>query len=294
MSKSPHSRRFLAVLALAAALFAACAVAPPAGPGGEFSFLEGGGSLYLAADLPGARPILEAAFLPGLSGGEALLDRTRRVLAAFYGPAAERGFRLAAWGSYPRSRAGLGLSLSSRWVRDRSPSGRAYWRSPAEGLSLYLDSRLLLLSGGGEAGPFPLGQGARPPEALAALSAGAVLSGWAPEPGDAINGFLSRLGLPLHAPLDLIVFALYPAPPEQRFTAALLLETPGSAEAAGLASLLGVLRNWLPPAAALGELAFLPALLAQAPEQRENTLLLRSAPLRAGDIALLFSMISLH
>ncbi|MDR3159979.1 MAG: hypothetical protein LBU28_00010 [Spirochaetaceae bacterium] len=299
----------------------------PQGAAGEFAALAPGALAYIAVDVRRSRPILDRLSLGGFSGRQAadLLDKTDSAAAAVYPPFSPRTFLIAARGSYPAFRAALSFALSSAWKRTRSPEGGFYWRSSLQGLSVALDKRRAFVSDGD---PFTLPPGAEAPEPYGALRRGALLAGWSDYGGTSLNQFLASLGLPLRFPADRIIFAVHEFPAGGEpwgYQAALRIETPSVSHAKGLTALFSLARIFLarlPPEAGEGPpgqeapsdrplgledplglagalamedlMGLAEALFANSPVQDGPALLVRTGPLDAAGIALLFSMLSLY
>lgn len=288
----PAPLLLIAVLALAS-----CASAPktPAGSGGAFASLDAGAAVYLWADIPAARPILDKSQFAGFDGRRSadLLDRTSAAAAAIYPPETGRRFMAAAWGRYPSFWAGMSFAFSPSWKRRRSASGGRYWYSARENLGVYLSARGALVSDGD---PFPQGRGPEIPPALEGMREGAVFAGWIPDAAEPLKRFTAKLDLPIEIPADQLIFALYPAPEEGSYQAALRLETPSATEARALGSMIGMIRLFLPlldsDAGSPGALAS--ALFANPPEVEGAALILTSAVLESGGVALLFNMFSIY
>jgi hypothetical protein len=286
-------------------LLASCAsvpkiVAEAEDAGGGFAFLDPGGLVYLTLDAPHSRPILDLVSIGGLGGGQMAraLDMTDMVAAAFYPPEDGREFLLAARGCYPSSRLRFSLGLSSSWKKTRSEAGGRYWRSERDKLSVYVDPRYVLISGGD---PFPRTGGAGAPKAFGEIGEGAVLAGWVPDAEPLIGRFLSGMQIPLLIPANLLVFGIYPAEgdaanPGSRFFVRLRLELPSPGHAGALASMISLIRSYIVNPDLAGEEGFslAPLLFANAPVQDDSSVILSTALMDAGEIALLFNMFPVY
>ncbi|MDR2516347.1 MAG: hypothetical protein LBC88_03075 [Spirochaetaceae bacterium] len=313
--RAARPARYKAAGVICAALFfAACATAPRlTETGGDFDLLDGGGRIYFVADVPLARPILDHAGFSGLFGADTaeLLDRTRRASVALYDDAPgkpgddsgaasiSRRFHLAARGSYPASRAGIGLGLSAAWRQEKSRAGGTYWRSGA-GLGLYLTARTALVS---DADPLFRAAAPERPPALEDLVPGAAVAGWIRDPAAYFDGLMRALGIPVHVPAETLVFALYPVEDaagnsegeSARYHAVIRLETPAPAQARALTFILNTARSYAAGLPRSGDriIAFALAVISSPPELDGNALVLRIPPLDAETIALLFRLFSL-
>jgi hypothetical protein len=262
----------------------------------SFTALDSGGLVYLWADISGARPILDQSQFAGFNGKRTadLLDRTAFVAAAVYPPETGKRFMVSAQGRYPSFWAGMSFAFSLSWKKRRSETGGRYWYSARENLSVFLNPRDALVSDGD---PFSQGSGPELPAVFGDMSPGAVLAGWITSVAEPLNRFIAKLNIPIQIPADQAVFALYPAE-EGKYEAALRLETPTVSQSQALASMLSMLRVFLPPdssgADPASPLALLAALLANPPAVEGTALILRSRALESGSIALLFNAFSLY
>jgi hypothetical protein len=268
--------------------------------GGGFAFLDPGGLVYLTLDVPGSRPVLDRVSLGEIRMNRAAqaLDMTDTAAAAIYPPQDGRGFLLAAQGRYPSSRLRFFLGVSSSWKKTRSETGGQYWRSEEDNLSVYVEPRYALISGGD---PFPRAGGVAAPPRFRELREGAVLAGWVPNAGPLIDRFLYGMQIPLSIPADLLIFGVYAATmdsgdPSSHFFARIRLELPSASHAGALVSMISLLRSYIisQDLAEEGGLSLVPFLFANAPVQDDSSLILRTAVMDAERIALLFNMFSLY
>jgi hypothetical protein len=282
-----------------------CAGGPRPGTGegrGEFDALAPGGQVYFYADISRVRPVLELVSLKGVSGKQVaeILDRTVSAVGAFYPPGSPRRFLFESRGGYPVGRGKFSLAFSSAWKKTRSPAGKSYYYSPGYGFSLVLERNRALLS---DQDPYAGAGGVTPPGRLAELREGAALAGWMENPGVPVNGFLAGLGIPLQVPADRLLFAVYEEETEnvavenRRYAASVLVETPSATQARALAALVSMARMVISgarPSDAGGLMAVAIALFANPPDLEEHELIIRTGPLDAGEIALLFSRFSVY
>jgi len=141
---SCHSRNSLNHwLILFAITFLSCQSAPktpdmfPDDAG--FIPLEPGARIYMVTDVQNARPILNNLNFININNEQfqQMLDQTRFATAAVYQTDNLRGYRLAAWGNYPVSRAKMALGASKDWQKQRSSiAADDYWYSANGGLSI--------------------------------------------------------------------------------------------------------------------------------------------------------------
>jgi hypothetical protein len=163
--------------------------------------------------------------------------------------------------------------------------------------------------------PFSAAPGPEAPVALAELRRGAVLAGWVPDAAgygaELLTRTLSRFAgggkIPLQIPAEQLVFGVYKTVDqgetgEPVFEARLRVETPSVSHARALASILSMLRLFMAgggagdgsPGGESPLAVFGAALLSGPPVQDGSALVLRAPGLKAGDIALLFTMFSLY
>jgi hypothetical protein len=289
---------FLAVSAIL--LFVSCASLPgiedPA-PEDDFALLPPGASLYLYAEIAGARPILELLSIGGISGADIpeILDRTDSLTAAFYPEGAGRRFLAAGRGRYPVFRTGLSLSMSSAWKKRRSETGGRYWYSAGYKLAAAIGKERALLS---DTDPLVSSPGSRSPAGFEAFRGGAVLAGWLPDAAVPINAFFADREIPLQIPVQQIVFSVFPQGKngeEEKYEITMRLETPSASHAQGLASIMTMMRLFM--TAAFGPddpLKVIADLFIRPPLREDANLILRSGPLGKRDLALLFNGFSLY
>ncbi|GHV92743.1 hypothetical protein AGMMS50268_32460 [Spirochaetia bacterium] len=336
-----HSVSFV-VLLLGLLFLASCATVPkttlqpPDAAGTEYFPLAPGALVYVYADVDAARPLLDHFSLGGVSGSQAadILDRTRYAVAAVYpeAPAKPEGdqnlpaqnvqnVQAAAWGNYPSARAQFAFTFSKDWKKRRSATGKSYWYSDRNGLSVALNAGQAFVSlaapglvpGDAAANlknpldPFAPSPGTPSPEGFAEFRRGAALALWVENPAVPLNRFLSDMKLPLQIPAEQLLISLLPAvqagpeptaaspadPGSAGYEARIRIKTPTATQARGLVTLFSMARLFVTNAAgAGGAAALLPVLFANPPVQEGAFLNIRTATLDAGDIALLFSQFS--
>lgn len=293
------------VFVLAVLILGSCASVPRAvkeaeGAGDEFSLLDPGGLVYLSVNVPEARPILDLVSFGGVSGKQAaqMLDMTDNASAAVYPPDEGRDFLLAARGRFPSSRLRFSLGLSSSWKSARSETGGRYWRSGADNISIYVDAHNALISSGD---PFPRTGGVAAPPRFGEIREGAALAGWVPDAAEAIDRLLSAFRIPLQIPADLLIFGVYPAPPDDaayppaaRFFAGIRLELPSPSHVKALASMITLIRAFTAGSGLAEDGGLIPVLFANPPDQDDSSLILRTDVMDAEGIALLFNMFSIY
>jgi hypothetical protein len=246
-----------------------------------------------------------------MSGRDAaiILDSTNSAAAAVFSTVnnMNKRFFLAAAGAYPRGRANLSFLFSKDWKKQKSVTGSSYWFSQKDSIALALGSNLALVSNKDPFESFPVEV---PSRKFNAFNRGMVLAGWISEPSDTVNSFVSNLGIPLEIPAEEFFFgaertAEPSAGARQDLPWVLVfgIRTASAAQARSLLSLFSLARFFVmaapaaetgndSPSANLLEMAAL--LFANTPEQDEDLLTLRTAPLDANGVALLFQMFSLY
>jgi len=260
--------------------------------------LEPGGYVYVLAEKD-AMPILKQFMLSDINSAQVqmMIELTRFAAAAVYvTPDEETGkltsrYRLAAWGSYPASRAKMGLGSSKEWTKQRSAvSGADYWYSPQRGLSVAITGKMALVAtaapNGGQRDPYSAAPGTAEPEGFAAFREGSILSCWLTDPGPAINKKITEMGIPLEIPAEQVFVSLFPAD-GQRYIAHLQIQLPGASQARALTTMFALVRNFIPPQSELG------ILFANPPVQDGGNLRITTAPLSDREIALLLKMFSI-
>ena len=297
----------LILLCVLFVLFVSCAATPSPGKyyadrKDEFAYLAPGGDLYINADLPEARSIINSISFESGTGsmtGEQMsdfLDMTDSMTLAVYSGGSAYSFLIAARGRYPSGRGGIFFSASKDWEKKKSVSGIEYWYSGKSQLSMSLDAKEMYVS---NADPFVPAPGVESPASLAALKKGSCLSGWMEKPEAALNSIISGLGLPIKIPAERIVFAVYQYADnkDEPYQAALLLETSSASQAAALVQIFTMGRAMIANAefSSRPDLASLvKAFFTGTIEQNGNALVLKTGTLDGRDIALLFNTLSVY
>jgi hypothetical protein len=271
--------------------------------------LDTGALGYIFADVKNARPILEYVSFNGMDNKQLqqMLDVTQFAAAAVYPPQSPRRYQLAAWGSYPSSRAKMALGFSNDWKQIRSPSsGAMYWYSGQQRLSIAINAKqafVLAVSGNSSADapstdPFSAAPGVTAPEGFGTFSKDAVLSCWFDNPGPVINEKLQAMGIPFEFPAQRVFISLFPVheeqQQEQRYQAHLKIQVAGETQARGLATVFNLARNFLVPQGNSDGAAILASILfANPPVLEGKNLNITTAALSGKELALLFKMFSL-
>jgi len=263
--------------------------------------LEPEAYVYIIAEKD-ALPILNQLMFTDIKDTQfqQMVDRTRFAVAAVYlTPDVKAGkinsrYRLAAWGSYPASRAKMALGSSKEWKKRRSPAVNAdYWYSSQRGYSVAITGGTALVATAAQKAdeppdPYSAAPGTALPEGFAAFHKGAILTCWLTNPGPAINQKLRELKIPIEIPAEQVLVSLFPADEqtadEPRYVARLQIQVPSASHATGLTMVFAFARNFIPPP--------LSVLFANPPVQDGKNLNSATAPLTAREIALLLKLFS--
>ena len=268
--------------------------------------LESGGYVYLLAEKE-ALPVLQQLMFNDIDNKQLqqMIDVTQLAAAAVYitpnaaaGAQASR-YRLAAWGSYPSSRAKMALNSSKEWKKRRSAvSGSDYWHSPQYGLSITLTggAALVATAAGNEEPPDPFfpAPGTALPEGFIDFHNGSILSCWLNDPGPVINQKIREMGIPLEIPAQQFFFSLFPAN-DQQYTVDLQIQIASENQARALTIMFTLARNFIPPQTDTSSpTALLQSILfANPPVLDGSNLKITSSPLNVSEITLLLKMFSL-
>ncbi|MCL2007743.1 MAG: hypothetical protein FWG77_06610 [Treponema sp.] len=288
--------------------FASCASAPrvsiPA-PGEESLLLPTGGNVYIVADAITGRPLLDLLSPVDLNHPDiaSMIDRTDTMAAALYPASSDRNFFLAALGTFPGTSANFSFLFSRGWRRQSSAGSGSYWFSREENIAISLSSNLIRVS---NTDPIANFQTERPPPGLAEFGRGMPLIGWMPSPADFLNGFFTFLGIPIQIPAEEFFFsASQPWPDEDEYWELLFrIKTPSELHARSILALftvarLAVFQGMVPSEDFISGISINPRefaslLLANLPERDVDILLLRTNPMTARQMALLFNMFTLY
>ncbi|QQO08369.1 hypothetical protein [Breznakiella homolactica] len=267
-----------------------------------FAPLAPGASAYLYIDVPAARPILELADFGAISGlaTKDALDMTETAAAALYPKGTARRYMAVAQGKFPSFRSALSFTFSSSWKKNKSETGNAYWHSDAFGVSMALNKNTAYVSDGD---PFIVPPGFESPQRLRELQAGSAMAGLVEDAADPINSFFSALGISLKFPAERIFFGLYGDPGNtgssgfDLYSGLFYVETPTPSQARAFQSIFSLARAFLGSAAAWEDdpaAEAMAALFTHPPELDGSSLIIRTGPMTAEGMALLFSMFSVY
>jgi hypothetical protein len=180
-------------------------------PEKSFAFFSGGASVYLSIKAlgdPHTQSLMEkiaSSFNPvDKERQKRILDKTNRIYAAIYdnGSDQKRFIAMLRGRGYPVVASALGLGLSSDWEKVKDEGWGDYWKSAD--VNLAVGPEAVIVSNGALRTD---GSAAQIPAAYLGFQAGSAISGWLPSP-EALNGFLSGLGIPINLPAKEIMFAM--------------------------------------------------------------------------------------
>ena len=265
-------------------LFAACAstdaVKKYEEGGNVFADLPAGAAAYIWIDVKPSRSLLDnilTQYRLGTKTVKTFFDRTDTAAVAVYQAAGSplggaRRLLLAAYGkNYPALLSSFSLFFDPAWKKTKSVTGRKYWRSVKNRVSLFMQKDRALVS---DADPFFTEDSAEAPGNFDLFRADADVSAWITGP-DLLNNALARMDIPITVPATALFVSA--SGHEEGWEVAFRLETPGQAQARGLVSVLTLARNALsggyikdPKVAAFAGL-----LLSEPPSVDGNALILR-------------------
>ena len=238
--------------------------------------LDSGASAYIFANVQEARPILDVLPIEELKEKQAkqILDKTDFIAAAVFpkadaantqdgesaSAADDKRYQLAAWGSYPGSKADFAFTFSKGWKKQRSAKGYNYWHSAANKLSIAMNSKqaFVVVSEKAREPSTALSPGtaAEIPEGFAEFrrqsGKAAPLSCWLENPGPVIDKALKEAGVPVRFPVQKLFINLYQQPASGaflqrdmdgrnlRYEAIIRLQLESVSQARGLAALLNL------------------------------------------------------
>jgi hypothetical protein len=286
-------------------------------PAPEFNFeevaaipLEAGAFAYILTDVQNTKPFLEAQdkYL------QQMVDATRYAAAAFYLPTDTRRYHLAAWGSYPSSRAKMALGANKDWKKQRSgATGSEYWHSETDQLSVAMAANQVFVSAARSkepSDPFPAGPEIALPEGFNEFRRGAIFSCWLEEPGTLINQRLAEMGITLEIPAEQVFFSIFPvsgqtgSAAERQYESVLKIQFSSESQAAAIATIITFTRGLFslranPPTTDQGEgisgfFTTLTSLLFANPAVQEGkSLIIKTNAIESDNVALLFKSFSL-
>jgi hypothetical protein len=314
IARFPLRRLFLPLIFVGLAL-SSCASGPklvgPELPGAEFASLGSGALGYFYVDVAPSRPLLDNISIGGMSGqgADRILDRVKLLSGAVYPSGSPRRIALHAW-SQKNIPGGAGLALSSRWKKLRSPGGQPYWHSGKDGLSVALRGKEAFVSDGD---PFPDIPAVTVPEKFQEFRRESLMAGWLENAGTPINNFLSDIGIPMQIPTERILVGIYPSVPDKQdgdeaanseavtglYELRIRVETQNATQARTLTTMFSFMRG-----RSLSEdsgikvkpeyLDIFRSFLDNPPIQDGGDLIVRTGPMNAREIALLFNRFSLY
>jgi hypothetical protein len=234
--------------ALVCILLSACAASSGVKKtsGTIFADLPPDAPVYVTVDVERSRELLDEILELARYGGKtvtAFLDRTLTASAALYprtNRTAESGrtFVLAGNGrNYPAAASSVSFFFSPSWKKVRSVTGKKYWRSDRNRISLSMRRNLAYISDGD---PFFDGNGAEAPAGFTLFSGGSRISAWITDISP-LNRALERMDIPITVPADALYIAAFEQ--DDGWQAVFRMETPSAAQARGLVSVLSMVRS---------------------------------------------------
>jgi hypothetical protein len=295
--------------------------------------LDKGAAAYALIDVARARPIMEGiSYIPlNDKNMKQMLDRTRSAAVAVFTPSPEddRRFQLVSWGNYPASGASMAFGTNKAWKKQKSASlNTVYWHSEKAQMSVAVGSSqafVLVAMTKIPHDPIPSPEGIKIPDGFGEFARDAVFSCWLPDPGPSLNQKLKGMGLPLEIPAEQFFISMFPhddqasasrpsssaepsSPAETLYEAHIKIKLPGETQARAIVALLSLARTFIPPIqlpspaessdsqeilAQKSAAMMVYILFANPIVQEGDSLIIKTPPLNARDISLLFSMFSL-
>ena len=240
-----------------------------------------------------------------------ILDKTNNAAIGVFLPTPEetRYFQLVSWGSYPASGSSLALGANKDWKKLRtSPTKPPFWYSENSQMSIVVTPKqIFVLSSTTKTPRTPISapEGVKIPEGFLAFGKDSALSCWLSDPAPILKQKLNEMGVPLELPAEQLFISLFPLDrpaadtDQQMYEARVRIKFQFIGQARILTNLLYLARrNYVAPAKTGNPVqdgaAMMSSLLFANPAvQNEHVIMLKSPPLSASDIALLFSMFSL-
>jgi hypothetical protein len=267
--------------------------------------LESGALVYALIDAKRSRPILDLLPIPGVSDNQAglVLDRTDSVALALHSRDSERQLQAAAWGNISPSLGRLMFGLNKEWKKMSCSLGHPYWYSQSNAVSVALGMRQAFVSrSAGGTAPCTHSSGTELPDGFREFSRGSLMSCWIDKPGPTVNRYFKELGIPLSIPAEYLFASVFPAQntspntaDEGLYDALLYIQTATANQARSLMRILSLSRmvsGYFSVSGALKPVIEL--FLSGEPVQDDKTVLIKSKPLSARDIALLIEAISVY
>jgi len=279
----------------------------------NFFPLDTGASVYFFANVQEARSILELLPIKELNNNQAkqMLDRTGFAAGAFFPKDNDRQFQIAAWGKYPGN-ADIVFSVNKNWEKMRSFTGRNYWHSASDRLSIAINSRQAFIAqskingalGDIPTDPFAITPGIEIPEGFNDFRSDkntqnntivkAPLSLWIENPSFMIRQttFGQMLSGLARFPIQQIFINIF-STNENQYETVIRLQLENASQARGMAAVLNIAGGFAQTGFAqtgFVDTKIASLFLANSPVQREKNLDIRSAALSKGDIANILSL----
>jgi len=244
---------------------------------------ENGANTYVFADAKKARSIIELLPIPELNNKEIMqmLDKTRFFAAALFQEKNGRRFQIAAQGNYP-SNAAIALSLNKEWQKRRGASGE-YWHSPANGISVLMDTSYAYTAATNSSEPFePFSPqpGVKVPKDFNEFRKDSPLSCWIANPAVLLSNLF--VGLPVQS-ISNLFFNLSPMP-DEKYDVVIRLQFENPSHAKGMAVILSL-------AVGFSSDPLISAFLSNPPTVNGNNIDIHCAPLSENDIKNILDLI---
>ncbi|MDR2659257.1 MAG: hypothetical protein LBC27_04630 [Spirochaetaceae bacterium] len=285
-------------------LFSACATSKGAQDGvvihNIFADMPPGALLYARIDVEPSRKLVDEVltyYKLNVKTIKTFFDRTNEVVIAVYNgqtkvaEAPERRFLLIGYGNnYPAGLSSFSFFFNPAWRKIKSITGKKYWKSSKNGLSLFMQKNKTHIS---DTDPFFIEDNVEAPESFTVFSEGSCISAWLTNISP-LNKALERIDMPITIPANAVFIAAFQQ--GENWSLVLRVETPGTAQARGLVSVLSMLRaalagNYIRDERAA---AFARLLLSEPPQIDGAAFVLKSPPLSQTELAGLIASLLIY
>jgi hypothetical protein len=266
--------------------------------GNEFKDLPAGALVYINVDVKAANKLVDdilARYKLKTKTVKTFIDMTDRAVIASYpawkegGEMMKRRFSMVGYGKkYPAGLSSFPLFFDPAWSKTKSVTGKKYWRSSKNNISLFMQKDRVYIS---DSDPFFIEDSAIAPESFTYFSEGSCISAWLTDITP-INKSLERMDLPITIPATALFAAIFPY--EEDWRIVFRIETPTQVQARGLVSVLSMVRTALSRNYVNGDMDFLRMLLSESPVVDGSGLVLTSSPLPQSALAGLIAPLSIY
>jgi hypothetical protein len=254
-----------------------------------FAPLDTGALAYLFIDVKQARPVLDLLPVEILNDKQTrqMVDKTSFCTVALFPEKSARRFQIVAWGNYPTFRAEMAFKFNKHWQKIKT-SEESYWHSPANNLSLMLNSgQAFVVSSPSPINPATTAYVLKTPEGFSDFNRQSPVSCWIENPAPFISGLLRETGIPLQISVDQLFINLYPVSHNQ-CEAIIRMQFENASFARGMQALLNLAGNFS------SDSILTKLLLSNPPVQNGNYLDIKTEDIKEKDISLLFEMIFVY